>query len=288
MTNDEVRPCDVSDVGRVGELLLEYSREGGKTQLSRWFARSPWHFAPPMYLDESGTAYSFLVNPSGGLVGGDAMSVSVALRPGTRVVVSAPSANRVYRSPVNTATQTVRLEVGRDGVLEWVPEITIPFAGSRFRQTIRARVEHGGLLLLWDAMAAGRIARGERWAFTAFENDIDVQVTGASLVERFRLMNADREDHRPLACDWNYVASFILVGDTVGSEIWKRTEEGMAALCETALPDVLAGVSQPAAPGLVVKVLARRAADLAHTFEALWGIARRELWNLPVPNLRRY
>jgi urease accessory protein len=241
-----------------------------------------------MYLDESGTAYNFLLNPSGGLVGGDAMSVSLALRSGTRVVISAPSANRVYRSQADMAVQTIQLSVGCDAVLEWVPDVTIPFADSRFRQTIRARVDHGGILLLWDAMAAGRIARGERWAFTVFENDIDVQLPGSSLVERFRLMNTDRDDHRRHSLDWNYAASLILVGDTVGSETWKRLEEGMADLCEDALPGVLAGVSQPAAPGLVVKVLARRAADLARTFEALWGIARREIWSLPVPDLRRY
>ena len=37
----------------------------------RTSCQTPWHMLPPIYLDESGSAYTLLVNPSGGLVGGD-------------------------------------------------------------------------------------------------------------------------------------------------------------------------------------------------------------------------
>ena len=63
-------------VGRHGTLLLEYARRGARTVLARSSSRSPWHVFPPSELDDGACAYSLLVNPSGGLVGGDQLSVS--------------------------------------------------------------------------------------------------------------------------------------------------------------------------------------------------------------------
>jgi len=242
-----------------------------------------------MYLDDTGAACTFLLNPGGGLVGGDEVAVNVRLHVDAHVIISTPSANRVYRSMGQASTQCVNLHVGPHAVLEWVPEVTIPFAGSRFRQTIRAQVDHGGILLLWDAFASGRVARDERWSFTSLENEISVTVdSGMSLVERSRVLPPARTQPAELAQAWNYVASFYMVGCGVPAEVWKRMETGMVALLDDRPGVILGGVSEPPVPGLVVKVLARQAPDLASTFEGLWSIARRELWNLPVPALRRY
>jgi hypothetical protein len=37
-----------------------------------------------------------------------------------------------------------------------------------------------------------------------------------------------------------------------------------------------------------VKFVARSAPDLIEMQEAIWAAVRESLWNLPVPNLRRY
>src|SRR6185295_2341052 len=227
MTFDQRRVCESlapASVGRIGTLVLEYKRERNRTICTHSFARSPWHHVPPMYLDDTGAAYTFLLNPAGGLVGGDEVAVAVKVQPGAHVVISSPSANRVYRSSAAPGVQTVDVHVGSDAILEWVPEVTIPFAGSRFRQVIRAQVDNGGVLLVWDSIASGRIARGERWAFALMENEINLKVgSGSSLVERVRIAPKSDDDAR-LAEAWDYLASFYLVGDQVSGEAWKHIE----------------------------------------------------------------
>ncbi|MEK7350698.1 MAG: urease accessory protein UreD, partial [Nitrospirota bacterium] len=159
-------------VGRRGTLSYEFEREGSRTVLTRSSCTSPWHHFPPSYLDDSGCAYTWLVNPSGGLVGGDHVSVEAQLHAGTHVLMTSPSANRVYRSLSEPVLQEIRLSVGPDARLEWLPEVTIPFAGSRFRQSIHVDLAPGATVVLWDAMASGRVARQERWAFASVENEI--------------------------------------------------------------------------------------------------------------------
>ena len=109
-----------------------------------------------------------------------------------------------------------------------------------------------------------------------------------SVVERYCLVPDRLPESVGLVGSWDYVASLFVIGDAVGADVWKRLDVALAAILEQRPGLVLGAVSTPAAPGLVVKFVARSAPDLTETLEALWAAVREDLWNLPVPNLRRY
>ncbi|HEX8749940.1 MAG TPA: urease accessory protein UreD, partial [Nitrospira sp.] len=204
----------IESLGRVGKLALEYVRQGHRTVFGHTSCQTPWHLFPPIYLDDTGSAYTLLVNPSGGLVGGDHLSIDLSVGTKAHALISSPSANRVYRSLSKDAVQEVHITVEPGGILEWVPELTIPFAGSRFRQTIDARLAAGATLILWDAVASGRIAHGERWKFATLENQIRIiTASGASVREHYVLAPNDKEGGVGLAEAWDYVGSLFVIGD---------------------------------------------------------------------------
>lgn len=278
---------EMTDVGRVGDLALDYVRQGDRTVLAHSRCCSPWHFSPPIQLDDSACTYTPLLNPSGGLVGGDRLSVRATLGPGAHVLFSTPSANRVYRSLAETAVQTIELTVGSGAILEWIPDVTIPFSESRFRQAVHVTLAPGATVLLWDAIASGRVARGERWAFTSLENEIRiVTASGRSVLERYALAPSVHDVGR--AVEWDYVGSLYLIGDGVDAERWKQIETQLATILDTRPGTVLGGVSELAVPGLAVKLVAKSAQDLNDVLDELWQAIRSVLWNLPRPALRRY
>ena len=278
---------EFASIGRVGELVLGYARQEDRTVLTHSHCCSPWHFSPPIQLDDSACLYTPLVNPSGGLVGGDRLSVRATLGPDTHALFSTPSANRVYRSLGDTSVQSIDLTVGPGAFLEWMPDVTIPYAGSRFKQTIHVSLAPGATALLWDAIASGRVAHGERWAFTSLENEIRiVTAPGRSMAERYALAPAGHGVGR--AANWDYVGSLYLIGDGVDAERWNHLEARLAAILDARPGVVLGGVSEPAAPGLAVKLVAKSAPDLSDTLDELWQAIRLVLWNLPRPALRRY
>jgi len=278
---------EFSSIGRVGELELGYARRDGRTVLTHSRCCSPWHFSPPIQLDDSPCTYTPLVNPSGGLVGGDRLNVRATLGPDAHVLFSTPSANRVYRSLGETAVQTVDLTVGPGAILEWMPDVTIPFSESRFKQAIRVTLAPGATVLLWDAIASGRVARGERWAFTSLENEIRIMTSsGRSVLERYILEPAAHGIGQAAA--WDYVGSLYLIGEGVDAGKWTQVEAKVAEILDARPGAVLGGVSEPAAPGLAVKLVAKSAPDLNETLDDLWQAVRSLLWNLPKPALRRY
>ncbi len=283
---DQTHQSVLDTVGRHGALSLEFKREGARTVLARSSCSSPWHYVPPSYLDDTGCAYTWLVNPSGGLVGGDHVTVEARLQTDTHVLMTSPSATRVYRSLSEEAGQEVRLSIGSGARLEWVPEVTIPFAGARFRQTVLVDLAPGSTVVVWDGLASGRIAMGERWAFTGIDNEIRITAaSGATVTERFHITP---ETAGALATEWDYVASFLVVGDELESSMLATLKDVIARLLERKPGEVFGGVSEPAAPGLAIKLVARSASGLVDVLEALSAAVRAHLWGLSPALVRRY
>jgi urease accessory protein len=276
-------------VGRVGTLALEYVRHGDRTVFGRTACQTPWHLLPPIYLDESGTAYTLLVNPSGGLVGGDHLSIELSIGRDAHVLISTPSANRVYRSLAEEAVQNVEIKVSENGILEWLPEHTIPFAGSRFSQTIDVQLDAGATLILWDAFASGRIAHGERWGFTSLKNHIRIAMPAHGAVQERYVIVPDGRRGVGISQEWDYAGSLFILADAVAGPQWAALEAVLAEIVDTHGHDgLLGGVSQPAAPGIVVKLLARSAPMLTEVLMELWAAARDVLWQMPAANFRKY
>jgi urease accessory protein len=283
-------PAQTTGVGRSGTLALEYVRQGNRTVLGRTRCQTPWHLLPPIYLDESGSAYTLLVNPSGGLVGGDHLSVDLSIGPGASALISTPSANRVYRSPSQEAVQEVTIAIGAQGILEWIPEHTIPYAGSRFRQSIEVRMGAGATLLLWDAVASGRIAHGERWRFASLDNRIQITLpSGAAVGEHYAVAAGESAWGVGTVEAWDYVGSLFIVGDGVSATRWTTLEATLWEILDNDRNEgILGGVSQPAVPGLAVKLVATSAPIMTRVLMDLWAAVRHSLWQLPPAILRKY
>ena len=281
----------LSEVGRVGHLVLQYRRDGDTTILARSRCTSPWHCFPPM--DLGGVAYTVLVNPSGGLVAGDRLTVEIEVGPSAQVLISTPSANRVYRSRGAVAMQSVHVHVGPGSIFEWLPDVTIPFAASRLSQCIRLRLEPGAAALVWDSLAAGRIARGERWCFSSFDNEIRIEsASGRLLLERCHLGSPDGDLNGETLPDtmreWDYVGSLFIIAEGIFQDTWRLLEADIAETFERWPGHVLAGISEPAVGGRVVKMLARTGPYLQMALEGVWAHVRRRLWKRAPPALRRY
>jgi len=269
-------------VGRDGSLRLRFERRGTATVLAGSRSTVPLQVLAPVELSDPAAIVSVL-NPTGGLVGGDRLTIDVDLAREAHGCVTTPSATKVYRTAGEFAEQHVRLRLGPEATLEWVPDHTIPFAGSALRQRIDVCLGEGARLVLVDAFAAGRVARGEAWQFARLESAISVRDERGLLLHDRWVLSGHRlwaglgfAEHHP------YFASVIVIGPAELSAFAHAVTTDLAAHA-----DVAAGAGMLARGGVLVRVLAAHAPALLGALDRVWALARHVVLGRPPLALRK-
>ena len=274
-------------VGRDGTLRLRFERRASGTVVARCRYTLPLQTLAPVALDDPAAVVSIL-NPTGGLVGGDRLSIEVEATAGTHAVLTTPSATRVYRTGGEAATQSVKISIGPRAIVEWVPDHTIPFAGSAFRQTLDVEMDETSRLILVDAFSAGRVGRGEAWQFALLDSAVSVRDRqGWLLHDRLALrgpMTAKDTawDNLGYAESHPYFATLAIIG----SFDCERFTADVRQHCPGA-DSGRVGVAALARGGVLIRCLALRAPELIDTIETCWGLGRRALLGLPPLALRK-
>jgi urease accessory protein len=141
-----------------GEVRAAFKVHAGRTRLARLrHAGSARALLPAT----DGAPEVVLLNTAGGLTGGDVLDYSVCLDATARATVTTQAAERVYDCAGGTARMTVRLEVGRGGRLDWLPQETILFDRADLDRTTRIELSSEASCLALETLVFGRRAMGE-------------------------------------------------------------------------------------------------------------------------------
>jgi urease accessory protein len=259
-------------VGRDGFLRLQFERRGARTILSQSRFTLPLQAMTPTALAD-GTAYLMLLNPTGGVLGGDHLTTEIIQQAGTRVCLTTPSATRIYRTAERPAILETTITLGENATLEYLPDHVIPHERSALRQSLRVEIGAGSRAIVLDAMAAGRVAHGERWGFSEMDSRTEVLLCGKPVfLNRTRIVPALRNPRETgLMEEFDYMACLGVFADRL--EDWLPVTAAMHAELGRE-SRICGGVSLLARGGCVARFLARSAADMTSMNRKLWDVAR--------------
>lgn len=271
-------------VGKSGVLRLRLEPRRGRTAVADQYWRIPLQLMPPSYQDDDDEAYFYLLNPTGGIVQGDRLLTEITLSPGARSVISTQSATKVYRMDEGYAEELNRYTLHGDAVLECLPDQTIPFAGSRFYRSTRLDLDPGSTLILTDLLAAGRVARGERFGFEQLFVEVDVRVAGERrLVDRLQLAPSDGSlDRLGLWDGYEYYGSLYAYSPRLDAAL----AAALAELIE-ARDGAYGGAGQPAPNFAIARMLAHTTWEIREILFNAWDLLRRGLVGKPARQLRK-
>lgn len=141
-------------------LHLTFAHTGDGTELVGLRQESPLRalFPRPSAGD---LPEAVLVTTSGGLVGGDRLRIEIEAGPDAGALVTSQAAEKVYRSLGPEVEIDVALTLAAGAWLEWLPQETILFDGSRLRRRITLDLAPSARLLAVDMIVFGRQAHGE-------------------------------------------------------------------------------------------------------------------------------
>ena len=122
--------------------------------------------------------------------------------------------------------QTVRSRSGPRAVVEWVPDHTIPFAGSALRQAIDVELDDGAPAHPRRRLRRRTGARGEAWRFALLESAISFRRPGGWLLHDRSSCAGDAEGRSRVRWDRVYRVASVLRLDRGGRRIRPRPLRG--------------------------------------------------------------
>lgn len=266
-----------------GALRLSFAAEGGRTYVARRRHEGPLCIQQPFYPGD-GACHVYLLHPPGGLAGGDELVLDVDADCGAAALLTTPASTKFYRSDELPSTQVQTLRVQAGAALEWLPQDTILFGGSRAALETHVELDAAARFIGWDMTALGRPLSGDRYLTGSLDQRTAIHVDGEPvLLERLRFTAGDDV----LTAKWG-LAGFPVVGtlyawpaDAAALEAARR-HLGTAPATFEELPEH----ASRAAPAdrrcgatlldrlLVIRCLARQPEALRHTFATLWAALR--------------
>ena len=257
--------------GWTAALDLQFERAKDRSIVSRCRHNGPLRVQKPFY-PEDGVCHVYLLHPPGGVVGGDELSVSVSAGKGSAALITTPGATRVYRSAGPLSTIKYQLNVEAGASLEWLPQDSILYGGSRLSQEMEVRVASGSRFCGWDITSMGRPASGDHYSSGEFDQGFRLYVDSLPvLMERQRW----RAGQEVLEASWGLSGHTVLgtfygfpADDDILSHLRPRLEDISAGeIAVTLVDDVL-----------VVRALADDAVALRQVFTDIW-LSVREMIN---------
>jgi urease accessory protein len=166
-----------------GDGRIAVGRDGGEDRLMTLRqAGAAKILCPRNHLGDAFEAV--LLNTAGGLAGGDCLRWEASAGPGAALRVTTQAAERVYRSTGGDAVVETHLRAEADASLEWLPQETILFEGSRLSRSLTIDLAEDASLLAVEAVVVGRRAHGEKVRSGMLRDHIRVRQAG-------RLIHAD-------------------------------------------------------------------------------------------------
>jgi urease accessory protein len=259
--------------GWQARLELEYSAPAAeRTVLSHRRHHGPLVVQKPFYPEGPRVCHSTLLHPPGGIAGGDCLELNIVVHPGAHAVITTPGAAKWYRSSGPTAQQRAEVCIGRDAMLEWLPQPGIVFNGARAQQAHRVHLGTNARYIGWEIVCLGRVARGERFEAGEYRISTEIATESGRLWSDCGVIRgggAVLTSHAGFAGQ-PVTGLFLACGAEIQRELIDRCREvavSAPARCGvTSLPSVLAA-----------RVIAGSTETAWHYFTALWEIVRPAL-----------
>ena len=271
-----------------GVIELSLRRSGPRTVVGDAYFRTPLQVMRPYYLDDTGTAYIYLLSPGGGVVGGDRYAITMALEGGARACVTTASATKIYDSAGRMTRQSFDVILQAGAVFEYLPEQIIPFAGSVYRHDMKLSLGEGALAVLAEIVAPGRLARGEAFSYDDYSSGLSVADSSGRLLvrERTRLQPKNWESGSDLGLleGYNYLGTLYVLGECCGaSEKLADDLHGLVADRQRCI----GGATALERGGVVVRLLAEDHETVSRSLHAVWDLVRRRLLGYPAVRWRK-
>lgn len=266
------------------ELKLKFAKKStGNSYLQRQFFKLPLQVFPVSENESDGTAFLYLLNPSGGMLEDDFFDLDFNLCEGSSVVITTPSSNKIYKTTDKPARQFLNVNLDKNSVLEYLPEPSVLYKNSKYEQSNIFKIAKNATLFTWDSIISGRIMNGECYDFTSLSMKNEFYYNDKLLLKENSFIEPKTNIFKNLGIlnDYKIFSTCYLVTENI-------TEKLLDELKELSSNSILIANSMPCKNILVIKLLADEFEELNEVLLCIWNIVRKNVLNKNSFRIRKY
>lgn len=266
-----------------GKLTLVFrKRKDGKTAAAEQYYKLPLQIMRIHYQEKDGTAYAYLLNPSGGVLQHDRLYTEITLEDESRAYVTTTSSTKFYKMDEGHAEVVNRLEVGSGAVLEYMPEHNVPFAMSRAYQENEYRLHRDSVLIAADTVTAGRMTRGELFQYDLYSSKTKIYVDNRLRLYDSSLMKSGMDMSR-----LGFMEGYLISG-TIYVYAEGLDPELPVKLNAMSGEDVVIAAGRTDDSLMTVRILGRGTVEVKDATYEIWGRIRRDVLGKEPIRVRKY
>lgn len=253
----------------------EFINVDGHTRLGPTEHFGPLRVQRPFYPEGLHCLHLYLLHPPGGLVGGDKLSIHLHAQTQAHVLMTTPSAGKIYRNISGIKQgQYVDIQVEDQAIVEYLPQENIIFDDADAELITTVNIQGTGIFIGWEITCLGRIESDELFQKGGLCQSLTMTQNGAPLfIDRLSLTApSDLQTGRAGFQDKCVYGTFVINRNVMTSEIeeqlfqWQAQQNEIRSLTQVAItqkPDVF-----------IARLLGDKAEQAREVFESLWTLVR--------------
>ena len=264
----------------LARFSAEFSAQHGDTRLGKTEHFGPLRVQRPFFPEGPTCLHFYLLHPPGGLVGGDQLSIDLSLSDRAHVLMTTPSAGKVYNNISGIPQgQYVSLEVNDGCILEYLPQENIVFNGADGQLTTTVNIQGDGLFVGWEITCLGRFESEQFFEQGQLTQSLMLLRDGLPLFsDRLQLTAPSALQSSEVGFQGFHVFGTLLINRDVMDQS-EQTDDAVLQWQETINQDareLTVAVTQK--PGVfIVRVLGNKAEQVRNSFEQLWAQLRSDV-----------
>jgi urease accessory protein len=225
--------------GWQARLRLGFTRDGDTTRLTERSHVGPLRVQKPLYPEDPVICHAIVVHPPGGIAGGDALHLDVAVGDAAHALVTTPGAAKWYRANGKVASQDTSIRVGPGASLEWLPQETIFYNEAEVRLHTEVDLHPTARYLAFDVFCFGRTHSGERFERGNVSQQSRIRLGGRLVwFEQGKIAGGARDMRSPLVLAGRSVcATLVAVAEVIPPTLPALLREAGEALLARDMAD---------------------------------------------------
>jgi urease accessory protein len=270
---------EVSDGERwLAKFAGQFNGVGGRTYMGKTQHYGPLRVQRPFFPEGEDCLHFYLLHPPGGLVGGDKLSIQLHATESAHLLMTTPSAGKVYRNITgHKQGQFVDIQVDDNAIVEYLPQENIVFNAANGQLNTQVDIYGSGVFIGWEITCLGRYESGDHFEQGQLHQTLMIRHDDRPLFNDRFVLNApsDLQTGRAGLQEFNVFATFIINRDVMNSKLEEELAEWQRVINETMAPAMIALTQKPNV--FIARMLADKSEQVKNTFEELWTRLRPEV-----------